>query len=50
MMKTRKKTKFSKNSMGKKLHNCGSGFKGEVVKARGIMFCGFCGEEFKKMR
>lgn len=32
----------------KKLHNCGNGFKGEIVKARGIVFCTFCGKEFKK--
>ena len=31
----------------KKVHNCGNGFRGEVVKARGIAFCGFCGKEFR---
>jgi len=25
-----------------------NGFKGQVVKARGIAFCGFCGKEFRK--
>jgi len=32
----------------KKIHYCGNGFKGQVVKARGISFCGFCGKEFRK--
>ncbi|HLD83615.1 MAG TPA: hypothetical protein VI979_02060 [archaeon] len=30
----------------KSLHNCGNGFKGHIVKARGVSFCGFCGKEF----
>lgn len=34
--------------MKKKLHNCGDGFKGHIVKARGVAFCGFCGKEFRK--
>jgi hypothetical protein len=29
-------------------HNCGDGFHGEIVKAKGIKFCGFCGHEFKR--
>lgn len=33
--------------MRKKQHNCGGGFKGYVVKSRGIEFCGFCGKEFR---
>jgi len=32
----------------KKIHYCGNGFKGQVVKARGVTFCGFCGKEFRK--
>ena len=32
----------------KKIHYCGDGFKGHVVKVRGIVFCGFCGKEFRK--
>ena len=28
-------------------HSCGNGFKGEIVRARGIVFCGFCGKELK---
>ncbi len=32
----------------KKIHYCGGGFKGQIVKARGIAFCGFCGKEFRK--
>jgi len=32
----------------KKIHYCGGGFKGQVVKARGVAFCGFCGKEFRK--
>lgn len=31
----------------KKFHYCGDGFKGHVVKAHGIIFCGFCGKEFR---
>lgn len=31
--------------MKKKLHNCGNGFRGYVIRARGISFCGFCGKE-----
>ena len=31
----------------KKLHLCGGGFKGYVVKAKGISFFGFCGKEFR---
>jgi hypothetical protein len=33
--------------MKKKLHNCGNGFKGHVIKAKGISFCGFCGKEVR---
>lgn len=44
----KKKIKFPKNGLGKRIHYCGGGFKGEVVKARGITFCGFCGHEFKE--
>lgn len=32
----------------KKIHYCGNGYKGEVVKARNAIFCGFCGHEFRK--
>jgi len=28
-------------------HNCGDGYRGFIVKARGISFCGFCGKELK---
>lgn len=44
----KKKRTFTKNSLGRKLHNCGGGFKGELVKTKGILFCGFCGQEFRK--
>jgi len=45
-----KKPAFVRNSLGQRLHSCGSGFRGEIIKARGVVFCGFCGEEFKKAR
>ena len=28
------------------IHYCGNGFKGQLVKTRGVSFCGFCGKEF----
>jgi len=31
-----------------KIHRCGNGFKGQIVKARGLVFCGLCGKEFRK--
>jgi hypothetical protein len=33
-----------------RIHYCGDGFKGEVIKSHGIIFCGFCGKEFEKGR
>lgn len=44
----KRKIKFIRNSLGKRLHSCGQGFRGEIIKARGIVFCGFCGKEFSK--
>jgi len=35
-----------KTGKSSSLHNCGNGFKGQIVKTRGISFCGFCGKEF----
>jgi len=32
----------------KKMHNCGDGFKGYIVKAKGIEFCTLCGKEIKR--
>ena len=29
-------------------HNCGGGYVGHIVRSHGIVFCGFCGKEFKK--
>jgi hypothetical protein len=34
--------------MRDKIHKCGNGFRGEIIKAKGITFCGFCGKEFRK--
>ena len=31
----------------KKTHYCGQGFRGVVVKTKGLVFCGTCGHEFK---
>jgi hypothetical protein len=31
--------------MRKNKHDCGNGFRGEIIKAKGIIFCGFCGKE-----
>jgi hypothetical protein len=31
----------------KKKHSCGNGFKGDIIRAKGIVFCGFCGKELK---
>ena len=28
-------------------HNCGNGFSGRLIQAKGIMFCGLCGSERK---
>lgn len=28
-------------------HNCGNGFSGRLIEAKGIMFCGLCGSERK---
>ena len=36
------------NEYGRKFHYCGDGFRGFLVKNRGLSFCGFCGKEFRK--
>ena len=38
--------KATEKTVKNSLHNCGNGFKGQIVKTRGISFCGFCGKEF----
>ena len=40
---------FGVFGMKKEIHNCGNGFKGYLVKAKGINFCGFCGKEVRAM-
>jgi len=35
-------------TLKRNVHYCGGGFKGDIIKARGVTFCGFCGKEFKK--
>ena len=37
-----------KKNVYKNIHYCGNGFKGRIVKANGITFCGFCGKEFRE--
>ena len=44
--KTSKTNKYGLPSANK-VHYCGDGFRGQVVKARGVVFCGFCGKEFR---
>lgn len=31
-----------------KKHNCGNGYYGHLIRSHGIIFCGFCGKEFKR--
>lgn len=31
----------------KKKHDCGDGFRGSVVNTHNIVFCSFCGHEYK---
>jgi len=39
------------NTMGygekMKKHNCGNGYYGYIIRSHGIIFCGFCGHEFR---
>ena len=30
---------------GSNMHDCGNGFSGEIVRKRGLVFCGTCGKE-----
>lgn len=30
-----------------RIHNCGNGYTGNVVSAKGITFCGVCGKELR---
>lgn len=32
----------------RRMHRCGRGFTGAVVKTKGVIFCGTCGKEFRK--
>ena len=43
-----KKIKYPTNRMGKRIHYCGNGYRGEVVRAKRLVFCGMCGKEFRK--
>jgi len=39
--------RYSKK-LKKKIHYCGNGFKGQIIKARGLIFCELCGHEFRQ--
>ncbi|HLD18385.1 MAG TPA: hypothetical protein VJB90_00030 [Candidatus Nanoarchaeia archaeon] len=44
----KRKITYPINKLGRRIHYCGEGYKGEVIKAKGLVFCGFCGKEFRK--
>ncbi|MCX6818958.1 MAG: hypothetical protein NT129_03075 [Candidatus Aenigmarchaeota archaeon] len=35
------------SNVSKTIHQCGGGFKGQIIKTHGIRFCGFCGKELR---
>ena len=48
MRKKRTRKSLIRRGLLGRFHECGNGFRGHIVKAKEIEFCGFCGKEFRK--
>lgn len=44
----RSELKMRPKNLFRDIHYCGEGYKGQIVKARGLKFCGLCGKEFRR--